>query len=147
MILSRQIRLWSDCASVQVDPGLPWPHMLEDMFFAWRGILTLVKSRCPAHLKFSANQIAWSRMLQLINILNGKQCRSQLIWIYTDCKGWIYPGLAWQGLRVLRPVLPWSSRTSMARTSWEPMKFVLYMCSSCHGGLIIMPVLVGGKSG
>ena len=42
---------------------------------------------------------------EYINILNGKQCRSrsvgfrsQLIWIYTVCKGRVYPGLTGHGL-------------------------------------------------
>ena len=75
-------------------------------------ILTLVmlnKLRCHAHFQFSANQITWSRMLIQIQLLNGKQCRSrsvgffrsQLIWIYTVCKGRIYPGSAGQGLSKL----------------------------------------------
>ena len=45
-----------------------------------------------------------------IHILNGKQCRSrsvgffrsQLIWIYTVCKGRLYPGSAGLGLRSYR---------------------------------------------
>ena len=28
----------------------------------------------------------------------------QLIWIYTVCKGWVYPGSAGQGLKLLSPV-------------------------------------------
>ena len=58
--------------------------------------------------KFSANQSNWSRLLIWILILNGKQCRSrsvgffrsQLVWIYTVCKGSIYPGSAGQGLNI-----------------------------------------------
>ena len=72
--------------------------------------LTLVmlnKLRCHAHFQFSANQITWSRLLIQIHILNGKQCRSrsvgffrsQLIWIYTVCKGRAYPDSAGLGLR------------------------------------------------
>ena len=73
-------------------------------------VLTLVllnKLRCHALSKFSTNQINWSRLLIWIHIVNGKQCRSrsvgffrsQLIWIYTVCKGSIYPGSAGQGLK------------------------------------------------
>ena len=71
-------------------------------------ILTLVllnKLRCHAHFQFTANQITWSRLLIQIHIPNDKQCRSrsvgffrsQLIWIYTVCKGRVYPGSAGQG--------------------------------------------------
>ena len=71
--------------------------------------LTLVllnKLSCHSHFWFSANRITWSGLLIQIHILNGKQCRSrsvgffrsQLIWIYTVCKGRIYPGSAGQGL-------------------------------------------------
>ena len=73
-------------------------------------ILTLImlnKLRCYAHFYFSANQITWFRLLIQIHILHDKQCRSrsvgfcgsQLIWIYTVCKGWEYPGLARLGLK------------------------------------------------
>ena len=76
-------------------------------------ILTLVmlnKLRRHAHFQFSASQITWSRLLTQIHILNDKQCRSrsvgfwrsQLIWIYTVCKGRACPGSAGQGLN--RPV-------------------------------------------
>ena len=72
--------------------------------------LTLVmmkKLRCHAHFQFSANQITWSSFKIKIHILNDKQCRSssigfwrsQLIWIYTVCKGRTYPGSAGPGLR------------------------------------------------
>ena len=55
----------------------------------------------------SPNQITWSRLLIQIHILNDKQCRSrsvgffrsQLIWIYTVCKGRVYLGSARLGLR------------------------------------------------
>ena len=70
--------------------------------------LTLVllnKLRCQAFYKFSANQISWSRLLTSIHILNGKQCRSrersQLVWIYTVCKGRTYSGLAELGLKYI----------------------------------------------
>ena len=63
----------------------------------------------PHPLLFSANQITWSILLIKIHILIGKQCRSrsvgffrsQLIWIYTVCKGRSYPGSAGQGLTEL----------------------------------------------
>ena len=71
--------------------------------------LTLVllnKLRCHDHFKFTADEITWSRLLLWIHILNVKQCRSrsvgffrsQLNWIYTVCKGRVYPGSAGQGL-------------------------------------------------
>ena len=58
----------------------------------------LNKLRCHAHFLFSANQITWSRLLIQIPLLDDKQCRSrsvgffrsQLIWIYTVCKGRVY---------------------------------------------------------
>ena len=70
--------------------------------------LTLVmlnKLRCHTHFYLSANQIAWSRLLVQICILDGKQCRSrsvgffrsQLIWIYTACQIRAYLGSAGQG--------------------------------------------------
>ena len=67
----------------------------------------LNKLRCYAHFQFSANKIAWSRLLIQIHILNDKQCRSrsvgfwrsQLIWIYTVYKDRVYPGSAGLGLR------------------------------------------------
>ena len=73
------------------------------------GCLTLAllnKLRCHSHFKLPANQIPWSGFWTEIHIFNDKQCgsrsvgfsRSQLIWIYTVCKGWIYPGSAGQGL-------------------------------------------------
>ena len=60
----------------------------------------LNKLRCHTHFKLSANQIAWSRLMIQMYILNGKQCRSrsvgfwrsQLIWIYTICKGRVCMG-------------------------------------------------------
>ena len=57
-------------------------------------------------LIFSQSDYKIGLLLQ-IHILNGKQCRSrsvgfffrsQLIWIYTVCKGKVYPGSAGQGL-------------------------------------------------
>ena len=79
-----------------------------------RSLLSLVmlnKSKCHAHFCFSANQITWSRLLIQIHILSDKQCRfrsvgffrsfrSQLIWIYTVCKGRVYPGSAEQGINI-----------------------------------------------
>ena len=61
----------------------------------------LNKLRCHA-CWFSTNQITWSRLLIQIHIINDKQCRfrsvgffrSQLIWIYTVCKGRVYAGSA-----------------------------------------------------
>ena len=58
----------------------------------------------PYPLLISANQITWSRLLIQIHILDGKQCRSrsfgsQLIWIYTVCKGRVYPVSAGPGFR------------------------------------------------
>ena len=69
-------------------------------------LVRLKKLRCHAHFQFTANQITWSRLLLWIHMLNVKQCRSrsvgffrsQLIWIYTVCKGRVYPGSAGQGL-------------------------------------------------
>ena len=66
----------------------------------------LKKLRCHAHFHLSANQITWSRLLIHIQILNAKQCRSrsvgffrsQLIWIYTVCKGRAHQGSAGLGL-------------------------------------------------
>ena len=62
----------------------------------------LNKLRWHAQFWLSANRVHWSRLLIWIHILNGKQCRSrsvglirsQLIWIYTVCKGSVYPGSA-----------------------------------------------------
>ena len=73
------------------------------------------KLRCHAHFEFSANHITWSRLLLEIRILNGKQCRSrsvgffrsQLIWIYTVCKGRVYPGSAGQGLKCICASFLW----------------------------------------
>ena len=67
----------------------------------------LNKLRCHAHFEFS-DQITWSSLLIQIHTFNDKQCRSrpvgffriQLIWIYTGCKGRIYPGSAGQRLRI-----------------------------------------------
>ena len=66
----------------------------------------LNKLWCHAHFCLSANQVTWFRLLIQIHILNDKQyrstsfgfLRSQLIWIYTVCKGREYldseePGL------------------------------------------------------
>ena len=64
------------------------------------------------------------QVVGIFHILNDKQCRSrsdgffrsQLIWIYTVCKGRTYPGSAGQGLKVLRVDLgcPFSI------SSWHP---------------------------
>ena len=68
----------------------------------------LNKLRCHARFQFSANQIAWSRLFIQIHMLNDKQCRSrsvgffrsQLIWIYTVCKGRVYADSVEQGLNL-----------------------------------------------
>ena len=81
-----------------------------------KGQLTLVllnKLRWLVHFWFSANQITWFWILIQIHILYDKQCRSrsigffrsQLIWIYTVCKGRVYQGSAGQGLRKVNAVL------------------------------------------
>ena len=83
--------------------------------------LVLLK-RCHAHFWFSANQITWSVLLLQIQIFNGKQCRSrsvgffssQLIWIYTVCKGRVYPGSAGQGLTFIFPF--WGLKTRPLNT-------------------------------
>ena len=72
-------------------------------------LVVLNKFRCHAYFQFSANQITGSRLLIQIHILNDKQrrsrsvgfFRSQLIWIYTICKGRICPGTAGQGLTLV----------------------------------------------
>ena len=54
-------------------------------------ILTLVmlnKLRFHTHSSFSANQFTWSGLLIQIKLLNCKQCRSQLIWIYSAEANW-----------------------------------------------------------
>ena len=64
-----------------------------------------------SHLIFNQSE----HLIKVVHIyskLNDKQCRSrsvgffrsQLIWIYTVFKGWIYPGSARQGLRVNSPI-------------------------------------------
>ena len=63
-------------------------------------------NKLPHPLLLLANQIVWSRLLIQICILNDKQCRSrsvgffrsQLIWIYTVCKGRVYLGSTGQAL-------------------------------------------------
>ena len=83
------------------EPFTSFPYSIFELT-----LVLLNKLRCHTLFKFSANQITWSRLLIWIHILNGKQCRSrsvsffrsQLIWIYTVCKGRIYPGSAGQGL-------------------------------------------------
>ena len=83
-------------------------------------LVMLNKLRCLAHFLFSANQIAWSKLLIQIQILNSKQCRSrsvgffrsQLIWIYTVCKGRVYPGSAGQGLILSIFInIPWNNNS------------------------------------
>ena len=61
----------------------------------WRVVKPQHNQNNHTHLLFSANQITSSRLFIEIHILNVKQCRSrsvgfwrsQLIWIYTVCKG------------------------------------------------------------
>ena len=77
-------------------------------FFPFLTLVMLNKLRCPTHFQILANQITLSRWLKQIHILNDEQCRSrsvgffrsQLIWIYTVCKGRTYPRSA--GLRLTR---------------------------------------------
>ena len=87
------------------------PSASLSTLYTAEGMLTLVmlnKLNCHAHFQFSANQITWSKLLIQIHLLNGKQCRSrsvgffrsQMIWIYTVCKGRVYLGSAGQGLRM-----------------------------------------------
>ena len=99
--------LYSEIVGVWINEAL----ILWLFFFSISEIflLTLVmlnKLRSPAHFQFSSNQITWSRLLIQIHIISDKQCRSrsvgffrsQLIWIYTVCKGRVYLGSAGQGL-------------------------------------------------
>ena len=66
----------------------------------------LNKLSCHAHFWFSANQITWSRLFIQSQKLTVRQYRtrsvgffrSQLIWIYTVCKGRAYLGSARLGL-------------------------------------------------
>ena len=85
----------------------------KTIFAFLESVFILLKMPHP-HLKFSANQITWSRLLLQIHLLNGKQYRSrsvsffrnQLIWIYTVCKGRTYPALLtfnFQPIRLLDP--------------------------------------------
>ena len=68
----------------------------------------------------------WSRFLIQVHIHNNKQCRSrsvgffrsQLIWIYTVCKGRAYPRSAGIGLRGLT-VCPWYSIISYLRSATQ----------------------------
>ena len=94
--------------------------------------LTLVmlnKLRCQAYLQFSADQITRSRLLIWINILNDKQSRSrsvgfwrsQLVWIYTVCKGRVYPGSAGQGLS--------SAYHNMGHVKWKVFRNIWKMHS------------------
>ena len=71
----------------------------------------------------SANQIPWSRLLIQIHIQNGKQSRSrsvgffrsQLIWIYTVCKGRVNPGSAGQELKTQE----WKGETERYIRVWH----------------------------
>ena len=70
----------------------------------------LNKLRYHVHFLFLANRITWPRLLIQIQIYNGKQCRSksvgfwrsQLILLYTVCKGRAYPGTAGLGLTLIQ---------------------------------------------
>ena len=100
-------------------------------------ILTLAilnELRCHPHFWVLANQIAWAGLLLLIQILDGKQCRSrsvgffrsQLIWIYTVCKGRIYPVSVGQGLK-----FRWGHFT----TRWYVITLCMlsnFACFFCH---------------
>ena len=99
--------------------------------------LTLVllnKLRCNAHFQFTANQITWSKLLLWIHILNVKQCRSrsvgffrsQLIWIYTVCKGRVYPGSAGHGL-----IMKCSYHFFMKLTSYDSYSLELHFRGIC----------------
>ena len=67
------------------------------------------------------------QLLIQIQILNGKQCRSrsvgffrsQLIWIYTICKGRTYLGSAGQGLRPLTCISQVNSNMKMPFLNWS----------------------------
>ena len=70
----------------------------------------IYKLRCHTHFWFSANQMILSMLLIYIHILSDKLCRSksvgssdrnQLIWIFSACKGWTYPGSSGPGLKCL----------------------------------------------
>ena len=75
-------------------------------------------------------------------ILNGKQCRSrsvgffrsQLIWIYTVCKGRVYPGSAGQGLK-RRIFCPWELTLSLTGNShfwkFQILRRQVPVCRSC----------------
>ena len=108
--------------------------------------LTLVllnKLRCHAYFQFSANQITWSSFLIQIHILNGKQCRSrsvgffrsQLIWIYTVCKGRAYPGSTGLGLMMHLDFLPFPPNETIVLTSvcFPVHKALLLKRSTLHG--------------
>ena len=84
------------------------PIILKILLWSVYLILVMLnKSKWHAHFKFSAIQFTWSKLLIKIHILHDRQCRSrsvgfcrsQLIWIYTVCKGRAYPGSSGPGLR------------------------------------------------
>ena len=99
------------------------------------GLLTLAmlnKLRCHIHFQFSANQITWSRLLIQIQLLNDKQCwsrsvgffRSQLIWIYTVCKGKVYPAQQWNWYS--RETLTFSRETTLIKLFLLPSEKGVY---------------------
>ena len=88
------------------------------MIFAWMhhgcraaplGLMTAMLNKLKPRPFLSANHITWFRLLIHIHILNDKQCRSrsvgfwrsQLIWIYTVCKGRVNPCSAVHGLMMV----------------------------------------------
>ena len=83
-------------------------------------IVMLNKLRCHTHFQFSANQITWSRLLIKFTYWITNSFRSQMIWIYTVCKGRAYPGLAGLGLMTRIPMacLLWL----MSADFWVPRK-------------------------
>ena len=89
-----------------IDPDQK-PHSACANLSKYLTLVMLNNLRYYAHFQFLANQFTGSRLLILIKIFIGKQCRSrsvgfsrsQLIWIYTVCKCRTYPGSAGQGLR------------------------------------------------
>ena len=82
-----------------------------------------------------ANQITWSGLLLYLHILNGKQCssrsvgffRSLLIWIYTVCKGRVYPGSAGQELRHSKPAIIYLTPTTCVNI----MRKFIYLFPHC----------------
>ena len=98
----------------------------------------LNKLRCHTHFYFSANQISWSRLLIQIHILTDKQCRSwsvgfvrsQLIWIYTVCKGRAYLGSAGLGLMWKVHIPLWSGRRASCKLRGYRYPCCFWFCSN-----------------